>query len=87
MWHGSKIFNKKSNKIGKKKYLVQYFAFPSSKTNQISYTALGHKLRFFRRWEAQFVTVGIIRSAGSNPVGTANKNAKEPINKVGCFVV
>jgi hypothetical protein len=24
------------------------------------YTALGHKLRFFRRWKAQFVTVGII---------------------------
>ena len=26
------------------------------------YTALGHKLRFFRRWKAQFVTVGIIQS-------------------------
>ena len=25
-----------------------------------SYTALGHKLRYFRRWKAQFVTVGII---------------------------
>jgi hypothetical protein len=25
------------------------------------YTALGHKLRFFRRWKAQFVTVGIIK--------------------------
>jgi hypothetical protein len=25
-----------------------------------SYTALGHKLRFFRGWKAQFVTVGII---------------------------
>jgi hypothetical protein len=24
------------------------------------YTALGHKLSFFKRWEAQFVTVGII---------------------------
>jgi hypothetical protein len=24
------------------------------------YTALGHKLRFFRRWKAQFMTVGII---------------------------
>ena len=24
------------------------------------YTALGHKLRFFRRGNAQFVTVGII---------------------------
>ena len=24
------------------------------------YTALGHKLRFFRRWKPQFVTVGII---------------------------
>jgi hypothetical protein len=24
------------------------------------YTALGHKLRFFRRREAQFMTVGII---------------------------
>jgi hypothetical protein len=24
------------------------------------YTALGHKLRFVRRWKAQFVTVGII---------------------------
>ncbi len=24
------------------------------------YTALGHKLRFFRGWKAQFVTVGII---------------------------
>ena len=26
------------------------------------YTALGHKLRFFKRWKAQFVTVGIISS-------------------------
>jgi hypothetical protein len=24
------------------------------------YTALGHKLRYFRRWKAQFMTVGII---------------------------
>ena len=24
------------------------------------YTALGHKLRFFRKWKAQFVAVGII---------------------------
>jgi hypothetical protein len=27
------------------------------------YTALGHKLRFFKRWKAQFVTVGIIFGA------------------------
>ena len=27
---------------------------------QVIYTALGHKLRFFRRWKAQFVTVSII---------------------------
>jgi|GEM_PF-2371169 len=27
---------------------------------ELYYTALGHKLRFFRRWKAQFVTVGII---------------------------
>jgi len=26
------------------------------------YTALGHKLRFFRGWKAQFMTVGIIYS-------------------------
>ncbi len=24
------------------------------------YTALGHKLRFFKDWRAQFMTVGII---------------------------
>jgi hypothetical protein len=28
-----------------------------------------------------------LRSVGSNPVGIANSNAKEPINKVGFFVV
>ena len=26
----------------------------------MSYTALGHKLRSFRRWKAQFVAVGIV---------------------------
>jgi len=28
--------------------------------HKFSYTALGHKLRFFTQWEAQFVTVGIL---------------------------
>ncbi len=27
----------------------------------LMYTALGHKLCFFRGWKAQFVTVGIIK--------------------------
>jgi len=36
------------------------------------YTALGHKLRFFRKWKAQFVTVGIIY---------ANHNADSKMNQ------
>ena len=34
-----------------------------------NYTALGHKLRFFRRRKAQFVTVGIYIMNKSNKSG------------------